>query len=97
MTTVKPATSLTLFVNRNLRHTYPQFLLLGPLLAFLFLQPGGMPMHSRQFSRTTKEGRGDTSAWTDSPLDRAQKAKMKYLLKPFLFFNSSFALVVLET
>ncbi|XP_057532601.1 uncharacterized protein LOC130810520 [Amaranthus tricolor] len=42
-------------------------------------KPGGMPMHSRQFSRTTKEGRGDTSAWTDSPLDRAQKAKMNYL------------------
>jgi hypothetical protein len=25
-----------------------------------------------------KEGRGDTSAWTDSPLDRAQKAQQKY-------------------
>ncbi|KAL9245490.1 hypothetical protein vseg_019136 [Gypsophila vaccaria] len=42
-------------------------------------KPGGMPMHSTTFSRTAKEGRGDTSAWTDTPSDRAQKAKMNYL------------------
>lgn len=36
-------------------------------------------MHSTNFSRTAKEGRGDTSAWTDTPSDRAQKAKMNYL------------------
>ncbi|KMT20086.1 hypothetical protein BVRB_1g001050 [Beta vulgaris subsp. vulgaris] len=40
---------------------------------------GGMPTHTTNFSRTTKRGRGDTSAWTDSPLDRALKAKMNYI------------------
>ncbi|CAI9287155.1 unnamed protein product [Lactuca saligna] len=34
---------------------------------------------TKAFSRTSKEGRGDTSAWTDTPSDRAQKAKMNYL------------------
>ncbi|KAL8234556.1 hypothetical protein R6Q59_020656 [Mikania micrantha] len=34
---------------------------------------------SKSFSRTSKEGRGDTSVWTDTPSDRAQKAKMNYL------------------
>ncbi|XP_074279551.1 uncharacterized protein LOC141604894 [Silene latifolia] len=42
-------------------------------------KPGGMPMHSTTFSRNAKEGRGDTSAWTDTPSARAQKAKMNYL------------------
>ncbi|XP_065880693.1 uncharacterized protein [Euphorbia lathyris] len=42
-------------------------------------KPGGMPMQSTTFSKGTKEGRGDTSAWTDTPVDRAQKAKMNYL------------------
>ncbi|KAM7507596.1 hypothetical protein LguiA_018049 [Lonicera macranthoides] len=42
-------------------------------------KPGGVPTHSTTFNRTTKEGRGDTSAWTDTPSDRAQKAKMNYL------------------
>ncbi|KAF3443932.1 hypothetical protein FNV43_RR13622 [Rhamnella rubrinervis] len=42
-------------------------------------KPGGMPMHSTQFSRNPKEGRGDTSVWTDTPSDRAQKAKINYL------------------
>ncbi|KAG4910691.1 hypothetical protein JHK87_056807 [Glycine soja] len=41
-------------------------------------KPGGMTMHSTKFSRGPKEGRGDTSVWTDTPSDRAQKAKMKY-------------------
>lgn len=41
---------------------------------------GGVSMHSTTaFSRTTKEGRGDTSAWTDTPHDKTQKAKMNYL------------------
>ncbi|KAI3957823.1 hypothetical protein MKW92_020681 [Papaver armeniacum] len=31
------------------------------------------------FSRNAREGRGDTSAWTDTPSDKAQKAKMNYL------------------
>ncbi|CAA0827824.1 DNAJ heat shock N-terminal domain-containing protein [Striga hermonthica] len=40
----------------------------------------GVSMHStRTFSKSSKEGRGDTSAWTDTPLERAQKAKMNYL------------------
>nr|GMD77693.1 GPALPP motifs-containing protein 1-like [Ipomoea batatas]GMD79267.1 GPALPP motifs-containing protein 1-like [Ipomoea batatas]GMD80859.1 GPALPP motifs-containing protein 1-like [Ipomoea batatas] len=38
-------------------------------------KPGGMPMHSTTFSKSSKEGRGDTSAWTDTPSDRALKAK----------------------
>ncbi|RZB44436.1 uncharacterized protein LOC114403889 [Glycine soja] len=42
-------------------------------------KPGGMTMHSTKFSRGPKEGRGDTSVWTDTPSDRAQKAKMNYL------------------
>uniref|UniRef100_A0A803M390 DUF3752 domain-containing protein n=1 Tax=Chenopodium quinoa TaxID=63459 RepID=A0A803M390_CHEQI len=42
-------------------------------------KPGGMPTHTTTFSRTAKEGRGDTSAWTDTPSDRAQKAKTNYL------------------
>lgn len=41
---------------------------------------GGVSMHStKSFSKSTKEGRGDTSAWTDTPSERAQKAKMNYL------------------
>ncbi|XP_058769970.1 uncharacterized protein LOC131643694 [Vicia villosa] len=42
-------------------------------------KPGGVTMQSTQFSRETKQGRGDTSIWTDTPTDRAQKAKMNYL------------------
>ncbi|KAK9931527.1 hypothetical protein M0R45_018801 [Rubus argutus] len=42
-------------------------------------KPGGMPTQSTKFSSSVKEGRGDTSAWTDTPSDRAQKAKMDYL------------------
>ncbi|KAK4359087.1 hypothetical protein RND71_021316 [Anisodus tanguticus] len=41
---------------------------------------GVVSMHSTtNFSKSSKEGRGDTSVWTDTPLDRAQKAKMNYL------------------
>jgi len=37
-------------------------------------------MHSTtSFSMNGKEGRGDTSVWTDTPLDRAQKAQQSYL------------------
>lgn len=40
----------------------------------------GVTVHStRAFSRSAKEGRGDTSAWTDTPSGRAQKAKMNFL------------------
>ncbi|XP_042034403.1 uncharacterized protein LOC121780831 isoform X2 [Salvia splendens] len=39
----------------------------------------GASMHSTRFSKTGKEGRGDTSVWTDTPSERAQKAKMNYL------------------
>lgn len=41
-------------------------------------------MQSTKFSRGPKEGRGDTSAWTDTPSDRAQKAKMKYVSSSIL-------------
>ncbi|CAN0827044.1 GPALPP motifs-containing protein 1, partial [Linum grandiflorum] len=41
---------------------------------------GGVTMQStKAFSKDVKEGRGDTSAWTDTPSDRALKAKMNYL------------------
>lgn len=39
----------------------------------------GVSMQSTKFSKGSKEGRGDTSVWTDTPSDRAQKAKMTYL------------------
>ncbi|GLU16396.1 hypothetical protein SLE2022_328320 [Rubroshorea leprosula] len=39
----------------------------------------GVTMQTTKFSRGSKEGRGDTSVWTDTPSDRAQKAKMNYL------------------
>ncbi|KAJ0700374.1 putative DnaJ domain, Chaperone J-domain superfamily [Helianthus annuus] len=43
-------------------------------------KPGVATQQStKSFSRTSREGRGDTSAWTDTPLDRAQKAKTNYL------------------
>lgn len=31
------------------------------------------------FSRNAREGRGDTTAWTDTPVDKAERAKMNYL------------------
>ncbi|KAL3737071.1 hypothetical protein ACJRO7_025920 [Eucalyptus globulus] len=39
----------------------------------------GVSMQSTKFRNSSKEGRGDTSVWTDTPSDRAQKAKMNYL------------------
>ncbi|XP_077248782.1 DNAJ heat shock N-terminal domain-containing protein [Tasmannia lanceolata] len=42
-------------------------------------KPGVSMQSTTSFSKTTKEGRGDTSVWTDNPLDKAQKAKMNYL------------------
>ncbi|CAI9787004.1 unnamed protein product [Fraxinus pennsylvanica] len=39
----------------------------------------GMTMQSTKFSKSSKEGRGDTSAWTDTPSEKAQKAKLNYL------------------
>ncbi|XP_022718240.1 uncharacterized protein LOC111276730 [Durio zibethinus] len=39
----------------------------------------GVTMQSTRFSKSSKEGRGDTSIWTDTPSERAQKAKMHYL------------------
>ena len=47
---------------------------------FFFTQ-AGVPMHSTtSFSMNGKEGRGDTSVWTDTPLDRAQKAQQRSVL-----------------
>jgi hypothetical protein len=38
-------------------------------------------MHStKSFSMNGKEGRGDTSVWTDTSLDRAQKAQQRSVL-----------------
>ncbi|CAN8246761.1 unnamed protein product [Cochlearia groenlandica] len=31
------------------------------------------------FSRNAREGRGDTTVWTDTPMDKAERAKMNYL------------------
>ncbi|KAF5742593.1 hypothetical protein HS088_TW09G00644 [Tripterygium wilfordii] len=42
-------------------------------------KPGMTSQSTTRFSKSTKEGRGDTSVWTDTPSDRAQKAKMNYL------------------
>eukprot|EP00252_Welwitschia_mirabilis_P012896 TRINITY_DN2847_c1_g1_i1.p1 TRINITY_DN2847_c1_g1~~TRINITY_DN2847_c1_g1_i1.p1 ORF type:complete len:587 (-),score=153.94 TRINITY_DN2847_c1_g1_i1:326-2086(-) len=39
----------------------------------------GMSMHSTFFSKSEKTGRGDTSVWTDTPSEKAQKAKQHYL------------------
>ncbi|KAG5540154.1 hypothetical protein RHGRI_020401 [Rhododendron griersonianum] len=46
------------------------------------LPPGrkpGVTTQTTKFSRTSKDGRGDTSMWTDTPSEKAQKAKMNYL------------------
>lgn len=40
---------------------------------------GAPPMQSTFFSKSGKSGRGDTSVWTDTPLEKAQKAKTAYL------------------
>lgn len=40
---------------------------------------GAPPQQSTFFSRSSKSGRGDTSVWTDTPMEKAQKAKMAYL------------------
>ncbi|KAG5524917.1 hypothetical protein RHGRI_031559 [Rhododendron griersonianum] len=37
----------------------------------------GVTTQTAQFSRTSKDGCGDTSMWTDTPSEKAQKAKMK--------------------
>ncbi|KAL0920121.1 hypothetical protein M5K25_009232 [Dendrobium thyrsiflorum] len=39
----------------------------------------GMPVQSTSFSKSGKEGRGDTSMWTDTPLDKSRQAKQNYL------------------
>ena len=49
------------------------------MYVIFFLSQAGVPMHStKSFSMNGKEGRGDTSVWTDTPLDRAQKAQQRY-------------------
>uniref|UniRef100_A0A1J3FHF8 DnaJ-like protein subfamily C member 14 n=1 Tax=Noccaea caerulescens TaxID=107243 RepID=A0A1J3FHF8_NOCCA len=41
----------------------------------------GVPVQqsTTAFSRNAREGRGDTSVWTDTPMDKAERAKMNYL------------------
>ncbi|XP_057503123.1 uncharacterized protein LOC130786774 [Actinidia eriantha] len=52
----------------------------------------GMTMQTTTFSKTSKDGRGDTSIWTDTPSEKAQKAKMNYLEA----YNEAAALVYKE-
>ncbi|KAF3795554.1 GPALPP motifs-containing protein 1 [Nymphaea thermarum] len=40
----------------------------------------GLSMHSTSFSKGGKEGRGDTSLWTDTPDEIARKARMRNLI-----------------
>ncbi|CAN6471434.1 unnamed protein product [Victoria cruziana] len=40
----------------------------------------GLSMHSTSFSKGGKEGRGDTSLWTETPEEMARKAKMRNLV-----------------
>eukprot|EP00246_Nothoceros_aenigmaticus_P000097 TRINITY_DN1014_c0_g1_i4.p1 TRINITY_DN1014_c0_g1~~TRINITY_DN1014_c0_g1_i4.p1 ORF type:complete len:265 (+),score=55.11 TRINITY_DN1014_c0_g1_i4:203-997(+) len=42
-------------------------------------QAGHTYTQTTAFSRSERSGRGDTSAWTDTPLQKAEKAKMQYL------------------
>uniref|UniRef100_A0A1J3IAH7 DnaJ-like protein subfamily C member 14 n=1 Tax=Noccaea caerulescens TaxID=107243 RepID=A0A1J3IAH7_NOCCA len=41
----------------------------------------GVPVQqsTTAFSRNAREGRGDTTVWTDTPMDKAERAKMNYL------------------
>lgn len=42
------------------------------------IQAGGPPVQQNTFfSKAEKSGRGDTSVWTDTPADKAEKAKMQ--------------------
>ena len=58
------------------------------LNSYCIIPQPGMTMQSTKFSRSSKEGRGDTSVWTDTPSDRAQKAKIKYLYALFNIWNA---------
>uniref|UniRef100_A0A0D6R351 J domain-containing protein n=1 Tax=Araucaria cunninghamii TaxID=56994 RepID=A0A0D6R351_ARACU len=42
-------------------------------------KPGVSSMHSTFFSKSEKADRGDASIWTDTPVEKAEKAKMHYL------------------
>jgi hypothetical protein len=59
---------------------YAYFIVISYMyVIFFYLSQAGVPMHSTtSFSMNGKEGRGDTSVWTDTPLDRAQKAQQRY-------------------
>ncbi len=48
------------------------------LCVCLWVQAGGpVSQQNTFFSKAEKSGRGDTSIWTDTPADKAQKAKMQ--------------------
>ena len=47
------------------------------LFSVVFLQHGITTQSTKAFSQSGKEGRGDTSIWTDNPLEKAQKAKQR--------------------
>lgn len=58
---------------------YAYFIVVSYMYVIFILSQAGVPMHSTtSFSMNGKEGRGDTSVWTDTPLDRAQKAQQRY-------------------
>jgi hypothetical protein len=40
-----------------------------------------MPMQSTYFSTKERTGRGDTSAWTDNPQEKAKKAQQQCVFK----------------
>jgi len=42
---------------------------------------GPLGQQNTFFSKSEKSGRGDTSIWTDTPADKAQKAKMHGLCR----------------
>lgn len=42
-------------------------------------KPGMATQSTTSFSRTEKEGRGDTSMWTNNPLEKTAQAKQNYL------------------
>lgn len=57
-------------------------------LCFCFSLQPGPSMHSTFFSKSEKPERGDTSTWTDTPLEKAHKAKQQYCPQTFGFLTS---------
>jgi hypothetical protein len=45
-----------------------------------------MPMQSTYFSTKERTGRGDTSAWTDNPQEKAKKAQQQCVFETDSYF-----------